>query len=92
MEGHIQEVFEGVITGVARFGFFVMLDNTIEGLVPARLLFDDFYEYDDLHMRLVGANSGREYTIGKRVKVACVEAVKEKGQITFEVVDGKNRR
>ncbi len=91
MEDHIGEVFEGIITGVAKFGFFVMLENTVEGLVPARMLQDDFYAYDDLHMRLIGENNGKEYTIGKRVKVACVEAVKEKGQVTFEVIGSKYR-
>ena len=43
MQQYIGEVFTGVISGVTSWGFFVELDNTIEGMVPINSLLDDFY-------------------------------------------------
>ena len=45
MEKHIGETFAGVISGVAEYGFFVELENTVEGLVRVTSLTDDFYQY-----------------------------------------------
>lgn len=42
MENHIGETFAGVISGVAEYGFFVELENTVEGLVRVTSLTDDF--------------------------------------------------
>ena len=55
MLGRIGEVFEGFITGVARFGLFVELENLfVEGLVPARTLPQDQYRYDEDQHTLMG--------------------------------------
>ena len=50
MSNHIGECFEGVISGVTEWGFFVELPNTVEGLVRVTDLTDDFYEfYEDTY-------------------------------------------
>ena len=65
------------------FGFFVELDNCIEGLVPLRTLYDS-YVYDELTMSLVG--DFNSYVLGQKVNVMATEVNKQKGQITFQIV------
>lgn len=82
MESHQFETFEGTIVSVLEFGFFVELDNCIEGLVPVRSLYD-FFEYDALTMTLKGEHTS--YSMGQRVKVIVSEVNRQKGQITFGI-------
>lgn len=86
MESHVGEEYEGIITGVQGFGFFVQLDNLVEGLVPVNSLAGDFYECDENNIALVGRGTNSRYMIGQRVYVKCVRASKEASQIDFEVV------
>ena len=44
MENHIGEAFAGVISGVAEYGIFVEMENTVEGLVRVTSLSDVFYQ------------------------------------------------
>ena len=83
MEGHIGQCFEGTIISVMEFGFFVELENCIEGLVPIRTLRDDFYVYDELRMSFTG--DLKSYRIGQKVKVMVEEVNVAKGQISFIV-------
>ena len=92
MENHIGEEFEGVITGVENFGFFVELGNMIEGLVHVNSLKGDYYNYVEELLCLIGQNSKIRYTMGDRVKVKCVGASKEARTIDFELVGDKNDR
>lgn len=51
MKDRLGQIYEGVISGVTEWGFYVELDqNMCEGLVPVRDLDDDFYEYDDVRV------------------------------------------
>lgn len=84
MESKVGQVFEGTIISVMEFGFFVELDNLVEGLVPVRTLIDDFYTYDELHMALKGEH--RSFKMGMKVKVAVADVNVNKGQISFEFV------
>lgn len=83
MENHMFKSFEGTIISVMEFGFFVELDNCIEGLVPLRTLYDS-YVYDELTMSLVG--DFNSYVLGQKVNVMATEVNKQKGQITFQIV------
>lgn len=83
MSKRIGQKFIGTIVGVQSFGFFVELENTVEGLVPIRSLYHDFFEYDEDTLSLVGETFKERYTIGQKVKVTCMEADTVKGQITF---------
>lgn len=89
MLDHIGEKAEGMITGVQSYGFYVQLENTVEGLVSVNHLHDDFYSYDQDRMQLVGNRTHRVYRVGMKVRVACLDANKNKGEIDFVVV-GKN--
>ena len=92
MLNHIGEEFEGMISSVTRFGFFVELDNTIEGLVHISELKGDYYEYDDFKNRLVGQKTGKVYQLLDPVSVRCVRANKTEGNIDFEVIEGRIKK
>ena len=87
MEDKVGQEYDGVISGVAAFGFFVELENTIEGMVPKRTLTDDFYVYDADTMVLRGENTGRTFKLGQKVKVKLIDVNTPKRQITFEVLE-----
>ncbi len=86
MADHVGEEFNGKISGVTGFGFFVELPNLIEGLVRMVNLNDDYYIYDENLHRLVGKNFGKVYELGQPVKVKVTGADKMARQIDFEVV------
>lgn len=92
MEGKIGEEFDGVITGVENFGFFVELDNMVEGLVHINSLKGDYYNCVPELLCLIGQNTKKRYTIGDSVKVKCVGASKEARTIDFELVGDINDR
>ena len=69
MEAHLGEIFEGVISGVTEYGFYVELPNTVEGLVHVTSLTDDFYHYDEASYELVGEMTNQHYKLGQTVKV-----------------------
>jgi ribonuclease R len=87
MERHLGEEFEGVISSVTSFGFFVELENTVEGLVHVSTLSDDFYHFDDKNLALIGENTGKIYKIGNEIKVQVVKVNTEEREIDFEIVD-----
>jgi len=93
MSGHIGEVFRGVISGVKSFGFFVELDNTVEGLVHVSTLDDDYYRYDDRHLVLAGEHTGQTFRIGDEVKVRVAGVNIDERRVDFELApDGINTR
>ena len=69
MEQHIGEEFEGVISGVTEWGFFVELENKVEGLVRVTDLTDDFYQYYEDTYELVGEATNRRFKLGQKVRV-----------------------
>ena len=89
MMDHIGEVYDGIISGVVEFGFFVELENTIEGLVKAESIKGDYYVFDNDLMALIGKNSKKKYSFGDKVKVKVTRADKDKSEIDFEIYDDK---
>ena len=69
MEQFIGEEFEGVISGVTNWGFYVELPNTVEGLVHIHELRDDYYLFDELHYELIGEMTRRTYKLGQPIRV-----------------------
>ena len=88
MSEHIGEVFEGVISGVTEWGFYVELPNTIEGLVHVTSLTDDYYHYDERSYELVGETGARRYKLGQKIKVVVSATDKILRTIDFRVAYG----
>lgn len=89
MMDHIGEVYDGIISGVQEFGFFVELENTIEGLVKAESIKGDYYVFDNDLMALIGKKSKKKYSFGDKVKVKVTRADKDRSEIDFEIYDDK---
>ncbi len=90
MESKIGEVYEGIIDTVTNFGFFVQLDNLVEGLVHINTLKGDYYHYVEEQLSLIGENTKKTYRIGDKVKVKCVAASKEARTVDFVILGDKD--
>lgn len=87
MENHIGETFAGVISGVAEYGFFVELENTVEGLVRVTSLTDDFYQYYEETYELVGGATNRRFKLGQQVRVTVDNCDRIMRTIDFTLAD-----
>ncbi len=84
LSDRIGEVFDGVISGVTEWGFYVELTGCkCEGMVSMRDLTDDFYDYDEDNYRLVGKRTRRQYQLGDEIKVEVARADLSKRQLDF---------
>ena len=92
MQDHVGEEFDGVISSVTGFGFFVRLNDLfIDGLVHISGLANDYYLFDMPKQRLIGENSGMMFRLGDAVKVR-VEAVSlEQKQIDFSLISSERK-
>ena len=86
MEHHIGEQYEGIISGVCDFGFFVELPNTVEGLVRIDSLSSDYYTYNKELNAILGKSKGKVYMFGDKVKVEVLSANKDTSQIDFKLI------
>ena len=86
MEEHIGEEFYGIISGVTNFGVFVELDNTAEGLVHVENMLDDFYNFDEYTVSLIGERTRKVYKMGDKVKIKVVSTDRVLRRIDFEIV------
>ena len=86
MMGKEGNVFEGVVSTLTRFGMFIELPNTVEGLVHISS-FKEAMEFIEEKMMYLGIASRKEYTIGMVVKVKLLGVNPLKGQVDFELVD-----
>ncbi len=86
MERHVGQKFIGIISSVLAFGFFVELENTIEGLVHVSTLTDDYYHYLPEQLALAGEHTGKVYRIGQKVEVLVTKVNTEVRQIDFELL------
>ncbi len=69
MSKRIGEVFDGVISGVTAWGFYVELPNTIEGMVRVSDLTDDYYLFDEASMELAGEMGRKKYKLGQKIRI-----------------------
>jgi ribonuclease R len=91
MEQFIGERFEGVISGVTSFGFFVELPNTVEGLVKYESL-PEYYEFDRDRMAATGRRSGHTFEIGDPVSVVVHSVDMQLHKVEFVTDMGSGRR
>ena len=92
MMDHIGDIYEGIISGVQEFGFFVELDNTVEGLVRVEDIKGDYFIYNQDLLALLGKRSKKKYAFGDKVKVKVVSADKDKSTIDFEIYEEKKNK
>lgn len=86
MEDHVGETFEAVVSSVMKFGLFVELPNTVEGLIHISVMNDDYYEYSEKHLALIGRTHHRIFQIGQPIHVKLLRVDKDLREIDFELV------
>ncbi len=90
MKERIGDVFEGVISGVTAFGFFVELtDIFVEGLVRVTSLHDDYYQYHEKRYCLVGERTHKTFRIGDKVRVRLERVDVDRRHIDFGLTERK---
>lgn len=87
MENKIGEVYEGIISSVTKFGIFVQLENTVEGLVRFENIGNEYFIYDEDRKMLVGERTNKVFKIGDKVTVRVISASKALRQVDFEIYD-----
>lgn len=83
MEEYVGDEFDGIISSVVKFGMFVELPNTIEGLIHVTTL-PEYIIYNERTMSLQGEKSGKVFKVGQPIRVKLTKADKETGDIDFE--------
>lgn len=88
MQDKLGETYDGIISGVSGFGFFVELaDIFVEGLVHVSMLDSDYYNYDSTRHRLLGERTGKVYRLGDKIKVRVARINLDQRRIDFELLD-----
>ncbi|MDD9138699.1 ribonuclease R [Fructobacillus sp. CRL 2054] len=87
MEDKVGNEYEGVVNAALKFGLFISLDNTVEGLVHISNLTDDHYDYDEKHAALIGRSKHHIFQIGQKFKIKVIRASKKDSTVDFMLVN-----
>ena len=86
MSQFLGETFEGVISGVTGHGFYVALDNTVEGMVPLDSI-EGSFEFNEARFCVEDPFSGKSFHMGDRVKILVAKTDLERRLIDFVLAD-----
>lgn len=87
MQTKVGETFAGVIVSITNFGMFIQLENSVEGLIHISNMKDDYYDYNERSLLMIGKRTGKIYRIGQKVEVKVASANIETYQIDFELIE-----
>ena len=87
MRQYIGDEFEGVISGITKWGMYVELPNTVEGMVHVANMSDDHYDYYEERYEMTGVHTGKVYKLGQKVRVRVLNADRMMRTIDFEIAD-----
>jgi ribonuclease R len=83
----IGEEFDGLISGVSKWGIFVeLVESKCEGMVSLRLMNDDFYYLDEENYRIIGQRWGKVYRLGDKIRIKVKKIDLQKKQMDFDQV------
>ncbi|MEX0310899.1 MAG: S1 RNA-binding domain-containing protein, partial [Tateyamaria sp.] len=83
----VGDELEGRISGIAKFGIFVKLDDSgADGLVPMRSIGAEYFHFDREANTLMGSDTGIVIGLGQRATVRLAEAVPVTGGIALELL------
>ena len=90
LSDRVGQILKCRITGVQSFGFFAtVLDLGGDGLVPASVLGNEYFRFDEAARALIGETSGETYKQGQMIELKLAEANPASGALRFELVEGK---
>ena len=87
MSQKIGEEFEGIISGITKWGVYVQANNGADGMISLRSLKDDYYELDAKKYCLVGQKNHQKYSLGDEIKVKLINTNVDKRIIDFELAN-----
>lgn len=85
MQEFVGQEFDGVVSSVVKFGLFVELPNTVEGLIHITNL-PEFYHFNERNLSLQGEKSGTVFRVGQTIRIKLVRADKMTGEIDFAYI------
>ncbi|MFI3208382.1 MAG: ribonuclease R [Eubacteriales bacterium] len=85
MAAHIGETFAGIISSITKWGMYVELDNTIEGLIHVTAMTDDHYDYYEDRYEMVGQHRGNVFKLGQEISVEVTGIDKLQRTIDFKI-------
>ncbi len=87
LEDRVGAEFPARITGSSKAGLFITLDETgADGFIPARILGDDYFMFDEKTKSLINTQTGGTYRFGRKVSVRLKEATPVTGGLIFEML------
>ncbi len=88
MADRLGQEFYGRVSGVTEFGLYVEVEDTMcEGMVPLRMLLDDYYEFDERNFCLTGRRFHKRYGLGDKVRIRVERANLERRQLDFALIE-----
>ena len=92
MTSHVGEEFSGVVSGVTKWGIYVALPNTIEGMIPISSMRGDRFEFDEDSYSVIGSFTRRTFTIGQEIDIIVDRADVERRQIDFVLPEDHGKK
>ncbi len=90
METMLSKEFDGIVSGVTQWGIFVeIIETKCDGMIRIADLEDDYYEFDEKKMRVIGRKNKRIITLGDKLKVQVTRTDIERRTIDLSLVDEK---
>jgi ribonuclease R len=86
MSYHVGQRYDGIISGVTRYGIYVALPNTVEGMVRLDDLNDDYYDFEPQKYRVIGRRTHNTYALGDEMKVKVVSVNTDEREINFKPI------
>jgi ribonuclease R len=87
MADRIGEVFDAMVSGVSKYGFYVtLIEAPVEGMVTLRSLTDDFYLVMEDDYTVIGKRCGKRFRLGDRIKVRLIKVEFERMIMDFTTV------
>lgn len=90
MAQFVGQEFDGIISGVAAFGFFVEIENGVEGLVRVSSLQDDYYQYVEEQYALIGERTSKIYRLGNSVRITVTRVNPAERTIDYVLAESGN--
>lgn len=89
MVDKVGETYDGIISSVTKFGIFVELPNTIEGLIHVNNLKQDYFHFIENHMALVGERTEWLWKLVRKFKSVLKKADPETREVDFELISAE---
>ncbi|AXG37447.1 ribonuclease R [Enterococcus gilvus] len=89
MSEKVGEEFDGLISSVTKFGIFIELPNTVEGMIHLNELKQDYFHFIENQLALVGERTRQTFKIGQKVRIKVTKSDPETREIDFELLEAE---